>query len=101
MQVPYFQSTIPDLVLLQTKWRSILNSFLGNPSLNSLILEKVALQSGSNVINHLLGRKLQGWRIVRIRASATIYDTQDSNNQPDLTLFLTSSANAVADIEVF
>lgn len=89
------------LALMQTKWASILNPLLGNPSLQSLVLTSIPLASGSNAINHGLGRKLQGWKIVRQRASATIYDTQDSNAQPTLTLLLTASAPVVVDLEVF
>ena len=89
------------LELMQTKWASVLNPLIANPSLNSIILNNIPLSSGANTINHRLGRKLTGWRIVRLRASATIYDTQDSNPSPNLTLLLTSSATVVADIEVF
>lgn len=90
-----------DISLMQTKWASILNVLLKNPSLKSSILKSVSLASGSNTINHQLGRALTGWRIVRQRASATIYDTQDSNSYPDLTLLLTASGAVVVDIEVF
>jgi hypothetical protein len=89
------------LPLMQTKWAAILDALLGNPSLNSLILQNVSLSSGANTINHTLGRTLTGWRIIRLRASATMYDQQDSNPHPDLTLVLVSSASAVVDLEVF
>lgn len=89
------------LPLLQTKWASILNPLLGNPSLNSVILPNVNLVNGSNTINHTLGRALMGWRLIRVRAAATIYDTQDSNPMPSLTLLLTSNAAVTVDLEVF
>lgn len=89
------------LEMMQTKWASILDPLLGRQSLNLVILENVSLSTGANVVNHTLGRKLTGWRIVRIRALATIYDTQDSNSMPELTLLLTSSASVVVDLEVF
>lgn len=89
------------LPLLQTKWAAILNPLLGNPSLDSLILENVSLNNGTNVINHTLGRKLQGWRIIRIGGAATIYDQQDSNQTPSLTLVLVSNAAVVVSLEVF
>ena len=89
------------LSLMQTKWAGILNPLLGNPSLQSSILTGIALVSGSNVINHQLGRKLVGWRIIRIRASATIYDLQDTNTMPELTLLLHASADVTIDLEVF
>lgn len=89
------------LPMMQTKWASILNVLLSNPSLNSNILENVSLGSGTTVINHLLGRKLLGWRIIRINAAATIYDQQTSNQTPDLTLVLVSNAVAIVTLEVF
>lgn len=89
------------LELMQTKWAGIINPLLTNPSLNSVILESVSLGIGSNSINHTLGRKLTGWRLVRLRAAATIYDTQDVNPMPDLTLLLTSNAVVTVDLEVF
>ena len=72
-----------------------------SPLLAGKILEKVALTSGSNTIRHTLGRVLKGWFIVRRRASATVYDTQDSNDTPQVTLLLTASANVTVDLYVF
>ena len=99
--LPIFQSTDQNLMLLQNKWSSIINPTLVNPSLQCNILSKVALTSGTNTINHLLGRTLQGYRIVRQRGPASIYDSQDSNQQPQLTLVLVSSAAVTVDLEVF
>jgi|SRR5687768_8805933 hypothetical protein len=89
------------LPLLQAKWAAILNPLLGNPSLDSLILENVSLASGTNTINHTLGRKLQGWRIILINGAATIYDKQGLNQTPDLTLILVSNAAVIVSLEVF
>lgn len=101
MKLPLIKSDLEPLNMLQTRWKSIIDTILGNPSLDSIILPSVSLGSGANVINHRLGRKLTGWRVARLRASATIYDTQDSNAHPELTLLLTSSAAVVCDLEVF
>lgn len=87
--------------LMQTRWAGLLDPLLGNPSVNSLILTEISLAIGSNSVNHTLGRKLTGWRVIRIRSAASIYDTQDSNQMPELTLLLTSSAAVVVDLEVF
>jgi len=89
------------LPLLQTKWAAILNPLLGNPSLDSVILQNVSLAIGTNTINHTLGRKLQGWRIILINGAATIYDKQGSNQTPDLTLVLVSNAAVMVSLEVF
>jgi len=72
-----------------------------SPLLAGKILEKVDLTSGPNTIRHTLGRVLKGWFIVRQRASATVYDTQDSNDTPQVTLLLTASANVTVDLYVF
>lgn len=86
---------------MSTKWSAIINPFLQNPSNNRSILKNVSLTTGTNTINHLLGAPLQGWNPVRVRASATFYDQQDTNQTPELTLILISSSNVVIDLEVF
>ncbi len=87
---------------MQNIWGSIIDPVVANPVNNSLLLKSIALSSGNNVINHRLGRKLQGWKITRMRSVAiSIYDTQDDNGMPDLTLNLNASAPCVVDIEVF
>lgn len=101
MALPLFQTQIRELSLLQTKWKGELDPLLAKPEAQSLILKEISLSSGSNTVNHLLGRKLQGWKVVRQRASASIYDTQDSNQMPELTLLLTSNNPVVVDLEVF
>jgi hypothetical protein len=97
MQLPYGLS----LQMLQTRWRSILNPLLANPTNNASILKNVSLKTGTNTVNTLLGQKLQGWSIVRQRGAASIYDQQDSNQSPELTLILVSSANVSVDLAVF
>ena len=77
---------------LQSKWPAIIDPILSSPITNGLLLNNIPLISGSNVINHKLGRKLQGWIIVGINDIASIYDTQASNQMPELTLSLTSNA---------
>jgi hypothetical protein len=87
--------------LAQTQWATQINPVLANPLSGAIILKNVQLSSGANVINHRLGRALQGWYPVRVRASATFYDTQDTNNYPELTLNLTASAKVTIDLVVF
>lgn len=101
MALPIFQTQNKDLTLMQNSWSSQLNPLLINPSLQSIILKKVSLSIGANIINHLLGRTLQGYRIVRQRLPASIFDAQDQNSMPNLTLVLISDAAVVCDIEVF
>lgn len=99
--LPQFQSEDKDLNLMQNRWATILNPIIANPRNNSSVLKDVSLVTGPNTINHLLGQKLQGWSIIRINAASTIYDTQDSNQTPNQTLVLVSSAPCVCSIEVF
>jgi hypothetical protein len=65
------------------------------------MVQNVSLKSGANVVNHLLGRPLVGWRIVRINAASTLFDEQDSNQTPAATLVLVSSAPCMVNLEVF
>jgi len=90
-----------DLQMMQTKWKSAIDPIIANPSNSSIILKNISLAIGDNTINHKLGHNLTGWKIVRLRAASSIYDKQDSNQTPALTLILNSSAACVADIEVF
>jgi hypothetical protein len=88
--------------LAQTIWATQLNPLIANPMANGVILKSVQLTSGTNIVNHKLQRKLQGWYITRMRdVAASIYDTQDTNNYSELTLALVSSTPVVVDILVF
>jgi hypothetical protein len=101
MKLPMFQSADQAFQLLQQKWASIINPLLENPSLQSNILSNVKLINGTNTINHLLGRKLQGYRVILKSADSNIHDNQLTNQTPDKTLILISSAVATVSLEVF
>lgn len=101
MRLPLYQTADQALSLLSTKWKSIIDPMLSSPSNQANILDGVILSVGSNVINHLLGQKLIGWRIIGINAAATIYDSQASNQTPDKTLVLVSNAVCTLSLEVF
>jgi len=87
--------------MAQDRWATIIEPVVAQPFNQGLILKNVSLVAGANVVNHKLGRNLTGWNPTRIRASATIFDTQDSNQTPQLTLNLVASANVVVDLLVF
>lgn len=100
--LPQFQSDDRVFNQMQQQWASQLNTLLKNPSLQSSILQSIQLSSGDNTINHKLGKKLTGWRIIRQRGVASnFYDKQDDNPRPELTLILNSSAAVSVDLEVF
>lgn len=87
---------------VQDNIQRVLQPVLNNPILNGTLLKTVKLTVGANAINHGLGRALVGWTLTRIRAAAvSVYDTQDSNTLPNLTLNLTSNAAVTVDIYVF
>lgn len=86
---------------MENMWATVIEPFLNSPPNLPLVLQNIKLVAGSNVIDHKLGRKLQGWKPVRIRALANIYDNQDNNRTPQLTLLLVSNAAVTIDLEVF
>ncbi len=101
MRLPIFQSKDTALMLMQTKWSGQLSPLIANPITQGIILSQVHLINGDLVINHSLGRKLVGWIIIGIGAAATIYDKQATNQTPDLTLVLNSSAATTVNLYVF
>ena len=101
MALPIFHTDDRNFQMMQSQWSSQLNPVLAKPQIQSSILKNVALTTGTNTINHLLGRPLQGWKVIRLRGPATIYDLQDTNQMQNLTLVLSSSANVVIDLEIF
>lgn len=99
--LPQFQSTDKDFQLMQNSWASKINPVISNPANNSNLLTGIELVIGSNLINHRLGRKLQGWIVVGINGAAQIYDQQADNRSPQLTLILVSDADVTVNLEVF
>jgi hypothetical protein len=92
------QQTFPQL---QTKWASILNPVVSNLLVQGHILQNIDLIDGTTVVNHGLGRKLLGWFIVGINGAATVYDSQASNQMPELTLTLISNTAVTVSLWVF
>lgn len=83
------------------KWAALINPVLSNPLINGLMLKNVALINGTTIVNHKLGRKLQGYFVVLKDAQAQIYDNQADNQMPQLTLSLTSDAAVTVSLWVF
>jgi hypothetical protein len=84
-----------------TRWKSLLDPLLVNLLLQGQLLSKVPLTTGANVVNHGLGRQLQGYIIVLNSASVTFYDEQSTNASTNLTLVLVASAPTTVSIWVF
>jgi hypothetical protein len=98
MFLPIFKDPSQNMMLMQSKWSSILQPVLNLPLNSSVFLQDIVLASGSNVINHKLGRTPQGWIIADQNASASIYRS-DAFTATQLTL--TSSAAVTINLVVF
>lgn len=83
---------------MQTRWKSLLDPVLANPLTGLGFLTNVKLINGTNVINHLLGRMMQGWFLIDVDAAAVIYRLMPFNSS---TLTLSSNASATVSIGVF
>lgn len=84
--------------LANPKWASELNPIISNPMTNMNILTNVRLSTGTNLINHGLGRVQQGWVVTDIQGSAVVYRNANFNST---TLSLSSSAGVTVSIGVF
>lgn len=99
VNLPLFQKlSDQSFSLMQTKWKSILDVFLGQEILDGNLLSNIPLINGITIINHKLGRKMIGWQIVDQDALASIYRSKPKN---DTTLTLTSSAACNISLWVF
>jgi hypothetical protein len=83
------------------KWSSAINPVLANLLVQGQLLSGVVVKTGANTINHGLGRKLQGYFITLNSAATTFYDSQASNQRPDLTLVLNASGPSNISLWVF
>lgn len=100
MALPIQKSSIQDLMLMQNKWSPQLNALLSNPLLKGNQLTNVVLASGSNTINHGLGRAYQGYLITGMHNNfVQIYDT--TSPMPSLSLVLDASTSGSIDLYVY
>ncbi len=98
MSLPLILSDNSSLNLLQTRWKSELDPFLKSPFANGFLLKNLQLITGTNTINHLLGRMMQGWTIVDLNNPISIYRSKPLN---ELTLTLTTNGPAMIALWVF
>lgn len=83
---------------MQSRWKSILDPILSNPLNDVRILPMVLLKTGDNIIDHRLGKKMQGWVITDLNGAAVIYRSAPLN---DKTITLNSNANVTIALGVF
>lgn len=98
MALPFFQTAVRELSMMQSQWASQLNPLLGLPTSSPSLLKGINVVSGTNVINHRLGRTPQGWVICDIDGAITLHRSAAFN---DLTLTLTSSGAATISLLIF
>lgn len=99
-KLPLFQSSIRELQMMNTQWKSILDPVLSIPMLSGIQLKNINVVSGNNVINHRLQRNYQGYLVTGMRgAFVQLYDS--ISQTPDLTLRLNSNGTAVLDLWIW
>jgi hypothetical protein len=96
--LPIFQSMVKELMLLQTRWSSLINPVLDNPIVKGRIVREVALGVTSVEVNHRLGRTPQGWLIIDSNANETVWRTSPLNQT---TLELTASGPVTVSLYIF
>lgn len=87
--------------LANPKWAATLNPLLANLLVQGHVLDGVALASGATTVNHGLGRDLVGYLVILKNANVTIWDSQSTNQRPNLTLILNSSGTVTVSLYVF
>lgn len=98
-QLPLFtKANDQNFTLMNSQWAALLNPVLANLLVQGIPLKNVPIINGNNVINHLLGRMMQGWIITDIDAGAAIYRSSPLN---DKTISLTSGASCTISLWVF
>lgn len=101
MRTPRVQTDNREINQLQSNFAAVLDPIASRPITQGAILKGVVLAAGTTGVSHGLGKAPQGWIVIRQRAAASIYDTQDTNSIPGLTLDLVSSAAVIVDLYVF
>lgn len=101
IKLPSQQTTDRQLNTFQTALSSALQPITANPIAACTIKTGVVLAAGSNTIPIGLPSPLQGWFIIRQRAQANIWDSQDGNTTNSQTLILNASAAVTVDIAYF
>lgn len=98
------KTTDLNLETIQENVADAIEPLMGNPALDGVLLTGITIAATPTVtsVSHGLGRALRGWVVVRRRANAQVWDTQDSNAALEArTLNLIASAAVVVDLYVF
>lgn len=84
----------------QSLWGAILNPIISNPLSGALVLQNVSLINGTTIVQHRLGRQMQGWWVISPNAAATIYQPVTAPNNAT-TVTLVSSAAVTVNLAVY
>lgn len=99
-QLPIYHGASREMSLMQTQWASLINPAINAPLLQGNYLNNIALVSGDNTINHLLGRAYQGWLLTGMHgAFIELYDVPSP--MPTLTLVLNANTSGSISLYVF
>jgi hypothetical protein len=95
-----FQAKDAQLNAVQQNVADAVEPLAAVPFMDGVLLQSVALESGANQVPHKLGRKLQGWQLLRVRGQATVWDDQD-NNASLAERFLKLHASAAVTVDIW
>ncbi len=100
MALPIYKSDDNNFMLMETAWASQINPVIENAVVKGVLQRGIKLVTGTNSINHKLGRNLQGYIITDMQdIYSQIFRT--TSNTPNLTVNLTSSVDVTVDIYCF
>lgn len=92
----------PELRKVQENLGAELDELRVSPLASVALLTSQAISSSAfTEVAHGLGRTLRGWIPVRVRADVRLWDGQDTNPRPEMTLRLRASAAVTVDLLVF
>lgn len=102
-QIDRLQTKDPELNRVQDRILQAVNPALAHFLLGAQLLEGVSLVTGTNDVDHKLGRRIAGWWIVGMDAGVTIYDILAGETEAERrrVLRLESSGNATVSLVVF
>lgn len=100
MQLPFVKTDDQSLMLMQTRWQSIINPVLALPILDGRLINNIPIQIGLNYIDHKLGRKQRGWIVADVDFTSQIY-RDPSRPLNDKTLYLISDQACTLALWVF
>ncbi len=91
---------------LQKTQDNLSEIFKSIPALHPLfeghLISGISIETGTvKVVNHKLGRKLQGYVVVLRSTESDVWDNQATNETPSKTLELNTDANTTVTLWVF